>query len=80
MAKNMARIENGVVMNIEWCADSESESAVLKDAGDYLLEIGDTYSEGHFYRDGVLLMTPLEEMQKQLNDLDAAYAEGVNSV
>lgn len=80
MAKNMARIENNLVVNIEWCSDSTAESDSLKDPAGHLVAIGDTYENGRFYREGVMLLTPIEELQQQITDLDNAYEEGVNSV
>ena len=87
MAKSMARIENGVVANMLWCSDSEPETETLIDLADRPVAIGDAYSGGKFYRDGEEVLTPLEEALKknaeygeQLNELDAAYQEGVNSL
>lgn len=87
MAKNMARIENGVVVNIQWHADQEPETEVLVDTADRPVGIGDTYASGKFCRNGVELLTPLEAalaeveaLRKRIEELDGAYAEGVNSV
>lgn len=87
MAKNMARIENGIVINIEWCSDGAPETDVLIDMADRPVGIGDTYADGKFYRDGVEILTPLETvraevvaLQQELSELDNAYIEGVNSI
>ncbi len=87
MAKSMALIENGTVANMLWCSDSQSETESLINPADRPVAIGDTYSDGKFYRDGVEILTPLEEALKrnaeygeQLNELDVAYLEGVNSL
>lgn len=87
MAKTMAVITQGVVTNVIWCSDYTQETATRKDPGDRPVGIGDTYADGKWYRDGVEILTPLEQTQKELEDLqsqisdmDASYREGVNSV
>lgn len=92
MAKSMALIENGTVANILWCSDSEPETESLIYPADRPVAIGDTYSGGKFYRDGVEILTPLEEALKtiaemkasggeeRLKELDEAYKKGVDSV
>lgn len=87
MAKSMAVIEDGVVVNTIWCSDSTPETDTRKDFGDRPVGIGDTYADGHWYRDGVEILTPLEQANKDLSnlqsyidDMDASYREGVNSV
>ncbi len=65
MAKSMALIENGAVANMLWCSDSEPETATLVNPADRPVAIGDTYSGGKFYRDGVEILTPLEEALKE---------------
>lgn len=65
MAKSMALIENGTVTNMLWCSDSEPETATLVNPADRPVDIGDTYSDGKFYRDGVEILTPLEEALKE---------------
>lgn len=42
-------------------------------AGDVPVGIGDAYADGGFQRDGVRLLTPLEDAQAQVAALDAAY-------
>ena len=75
MAKNMARINNGVVVNIEWCSDRTSESDVLKNIADRPVAIGDTFENDKFYRDGVEVLTPLEEARKKNAEYESALAE-----
>lgn len=65
MAKSMALIENGTVINVLWCSDSQPESDTIVNPADRLVGIGDTYSDGKFYRDGVEILTPLEEALKE---------------
>ena len=84
MAKSMAAITNGIVTNVIWCSDSEQETDTLKSPADRPVAIGDTYSGGKFYRDGVEILTPLEEAQKQITEYEAALSEietalGVNT-
>lgn len=59
---NYALIENGTVANIIWLYDGNAEefpNAVKLD--DRRVEIGDTYEDGRFYRDGVEILTAAEE-------------------
>ena len=75
MAKSMALIEDGVIANMLWCSDSEPETDTLIDPADRPVGIGDTYSDGKFYRDGVEILTPLEAAQKQNAEYEAALSE-----
>ena len=84
MAKSMALIENGAVANMLWCSDSEPETATLVNPADHPVAIGDTYSDGKFYRDGEEILTPLEEALKKNAEYEAALSEietalGVNA-
>lgn len=88
MGKIMALVEDNVVVNIMWCSDDQEETDVIKDPGDRLISIGDTYEDGTWYReDGIEILTPLEEAQKkildlqsQITEMDESYRQGVNSV
>lgn len=60
MAKTMAVITDGVVTNMIWCSDYTPESDVRKDPGECQVGIGDTYSDGEWYRDGAKILTPSE--------------------
>lgn len=87
MAKSMVKIEDGTVTNIIWCSDGEPETDTLIAPGERTVGIGDTYANGKFYREGVEILTPLEEAKKQnaeykaaLSELDKAYREGVDSL
>lgn len=75
MAKNMAVITNGVVTNVIWCSDSQPETDTLKNPGERPVGIGDTYNGGKFYRDGVEILTPLEEALKKNTEYEAALSE-----
>lgn len=84
MAKNMASVTNGIVTNIIWCSDSEPETDTIINPADRPVAIGDTYSDGKFYRGDVEILTPLEEAQKQNAEYEAALSEieaalGVNT-
>jgi len=87
MGKIMALVEDNVVVNIMWCYDDREETDVIKDPGDRLISIGDTYEDGTWYRDGVEILTQLEQAlkdleaaQNQISEMDAEYRKGVNSV
>lgn len=87
MAKNMAWVEDGSVTNILWCSGDEPETESLIDMNDYPVGIGDTYENGKFYRDGVEILTPLEEARKEnaaltaeFAALDEEYRKGVDSL
>lgn len=75
MAKSMAVVNDGVVSNIIWCTDNTPQTATWLNCDDRPVAIGDTYSGGKFYRDGVEILTPLEEAQKQNAEYEAALSE-----
>lgn len=65
---NYAVVENGIVTNIIWLyPTTEFPNAVPY--GDIPVQIGDSYEDGKFYRDGELLVSPLEDMQEALDIL-----------
>lgn len=76
MAKSMAKIENGVVVNMMWCSDRALETETLIDTADRPVGIGDTYTEGKFYKDGAEVLTPLEEALKQ----NVAYEQALSEI
>ena len=69
MAKSMARVENSVVVNVEWCSDRAKETDTLKNIGDRHVVSGDTYAEGFFYRDGEKIMSTSEKLEDAENAL-----------
>ena len=83
---NYALIENGVVTNIIWLSsDNADELPNAVNIDDYPVCIGDTYSDGVFYRDGEKVRTyheyTVETAQAALlNEMDEAYREGVNAI
>lgn len=80
MAKTMAVISYGTITNMVWCNSNTPETETLIDPADRPVSVGDAYENGKFYRNGGEILTPLEEAQKKLAGLEAAYTEGVNSV
>ena len=71
----MALIENGTVANMLWCSDSEPETESLIYPADRPVAIGDTYSNGKFYRGEVEILTPLEEALKKNTEYESALTE-----
>lgn len=73
---NYALIENGLVVNIIWLDErnaAEFPGAVKLD--DRAVCIGDGYADGVFTRDGVPVLTPLEEAQETIAELDLAFLD-----
>ena len=75
MAKSMALVENGVVVNVLWCSDRESETETLIDTEDRPVAIGDSYECGKFYRNGEEVMTPLQAALNKIDEYEAALSE-----
>ena len=75
MAKSMALVDNGVVVNILWCSDRESETETLIDTEDRPVAIGDSYESGKFYRNGEEVLTPLQAAMKKNAEYEAALSE-----
>lgn len=71
MAKSMAQIADGVVTNILWCSDGESETDALVNLADRPVGIGDTYDGEKYWRDGAQVLTPLEAAQAEIARLRA---------
>lgn len=77
---NYALIENDIVTNIIWL--SPTNAADFPDAvayGDRPVQIGDSYIDGIFYRDGEKILTQLEALRKNLADAQAALAEALSA-
>lgn len=72
-ATNFAIVEDGVVTNIAWGMVYEAENNPgLVQCDDLSVQIGDTYADGVFYRDGEKVKTNSElmaETQEALNIL-----------
>lgn len=73
MAKNMARLEDGVVVNLEWCSDSEPETEELREYDGYAIRIGDNWENGEWMRDGAAVLTEAE-IAAQAAEERAAFA------
>lgn len=61
---NYALVENGIVTNIIWLYETNAEefpNAVK--LGERQVEIGDTYEDECFFRDGVQILTEAEAAQ-----------------
>ena len=83
MAKNMALVEGGVVVNVLWYPDRAPETETLIDTADRPVGIGDTYTEGKFYRDGAEILTPLEQAQndaRKLQDENATLLSDIAQI
>ena len=75
MAKNMALVSDGVVVNVLWCSDKAAQTDTIIDPAGRPVGIGDTYSGGKFYRSGVEVLTPLEEAQAEIAALREEKAD-----
>lgn len=75
MAKTMVVLKNGAVTNVVWCSNSQGETDNLKNPGERPVGIGDIYAEGKWYRNGVEILTPLEEAEKKNREYEAALSE-----
>ena len=75
MAKSMALVENGVVVNVLWCSDRELETETLIDTADLPVAIGDSYESGKFYHDGEEVLTPLQAAMKKNAEYEVALSE-----
>jgi hypothetical protein len=68
-----AVIEDGVVANVIILYSGGAKS--FPDAvpcGDVPVAIGDTWDGEHFYREGARVLSPVEEAQKDAEDMEAA--------
>ena len=71
-----AWIENGVVTNVIVLNDrNASDFPTAVKLGDRPVAIGDTYTDGKFYRDGVEVLTPMEQAQAEMTEYKAALHE-----
>ena len=68
-----ALVENGVVTNIiEMDKRNEQFFPSAVYTGDRPVGMGDTYTDGKFYRDGVEVLTPIEQAQSEIAEYKAA--------
>lgn len=73
MAKNMARLVDGVVVNLEWCSDEVPETAELREYEGYAIRIGDSWENGKWMRDGAAVLTEAQ-IAAQVAEERAAFA------
>lgn len=72
---NYALIENGIVTNIIWLYSSNAhEFPGAVPVNDVPADIGDTYVDGVFYRNGERVLTENEQMQAEMADMQEALA------
>ena len=68
-----ALIDNGIVTNIISLNDrNASDFPTAVKLGDRPVGICDTYADGKFYRDGVEVLTPMEQAQAEITEYKAA--------
>ena len=71
-----ALIDNGIVTNVIALNDrNASDFPTAVKLGDRPVAIGDTYTDGKFYRDGVEVLTPMEQAQEEIDEYKAALNE-----
>lgn len=71
-----AIVDNGAVTNIIALNDrNASDFPAAVKLGDRSVCIGDTYADGKFYRDGVEVLTPMEQAQAEMTEYKAALQE-----
>lgn len=78
---NYALIENGVVTNIIWLySGNAGDFPDAVPCGDVPVAIGDTYDGHDFYREGVRVLSPVEQARKDAEDMEAALEVlGINN-
>lgn len=75
---NYALIQNGIVTNIIWLyPGNASDFPNAVPTNDIPVAIGDTYTDGVFYRNGERVLTELEQAIAEADAAEAAYQEGV---
>lgn len=71
-----AMVTDGIVTNIIALNDrNASDFPAAVKLGDRPVGIGDTYTDGKFYRDGVEVLTPLEAAQAEIETYKSALNE-----
>ena len=68
-----ALIDSGIVANIISLNDrNANDFPTAVKFGDRPVGIGDTYADGKFYRDGVEVLTQMEQAQAEMTEYKAA--------
>ena len=71
-----ALIDNGIVSNVIVLNDrNASDFPTAVKLGDRPVAIGDNYADGKFYREGVEVLTPMEQAQAEITEYKAALNE-----
>ena len=71
-----AIVDNSAVTNIIALNDrNASDFPTAVKLGDRPVGIGDTYTDGKFYREGVEVLTPMEQAQEEIDEYKAALNE-----
>lgn len=71
-----AIVTDGIVTNIIALNDrNASDFPTAVKLGDRPVGIGDTYTDGKFYRAGVEVLTPMEQAQAEIDTYKAALNE-----
>ena len=71
-----ALIESGIVTNVIALNDrNANDFPTAVKLVDRPVGIGDTYADGKFYRDGVEVLTPMEQAQEEIDEYKAALNE-----
>ena len=73
-------IEGKVTNIIEMDKRNEQYFPSAVYTGDRLVGIGDTYTNGKFYRDGVEVLTALEEANNEIDSLTQQLGEAVEQI
>ena len=81
MDDRYALVENGVVTNIISLNDrNASDFPNAAKTYDRPVGIGDTYTDGKFYRDGSEVFTPLEIANNEIDSLTQQLGEAVEAI
>ena len=76
-----ALIEGGIVTNVIALNDrNASDFPTAVKLSDRPVDIGDTYTDGKFYRDGKEVMTALEEANNEIDILTQQLGEAVETI
>ena len=71
-----AIVTDGIVTNVIALNDrNASDFPAAVKLGDRPVGIGDTYTDGKFYRAGVEVLTPMEQAQAEMTEYKAALNE-----
>lgn len=75
MAKNMARVINGIVINIERHSDTKNDTNDLISIGDLPVTFEDTFDGEYFYHNGEKILTITDELTSTIKEKDTIIAE-----